>query len=501
MAVSDSISSVFSFLFAPFKRSFWSLLKKNIKDFLGKLINLNITILTGTRSYFFGLVPSFSTICMLLIASAVLAIAPWMLATVAQSSSAYLASYVSVYAATIVGIGIYGLDSYWFDGPNKKAEFKGKPIPPGIKFGKGAEEGRPRLDLSRLVRHAHYLVLAGEYFQGLSDNEKQHILEQKNATVVTHDDLAEYMPFLISMDKKNPKFMIMGAGRYEAAGHLIFSAGCFEEKYKLTPNELTALTMLEIVKIRNRKTWTKAMITMCQNLLNSMAVLQDNYAIFKFLLPATFLGKIWGNAMERLIFKECLIEVARAGMGEALLSGLIKTECCTLSEKKGVPPTNQRPEYISGEHWYDFIKAPIYNYVRAHEGAEYKQHWLLALGDILKMEIGYFISRLDALKLTSSEIKTTLHQTMDEENLKNLHFALPEDVAYRKVNASVEESIECKHGYYSNPNDSTDKRYFTQLSDYKKRSDKDKHSSNAANDDLDRSVASRTRSHNRGLDA
>tara|TARA_R110002110_G_scaffold166602_2_gene367316 strand:- start:72396 stop:73673 length:1278 start_codon:yes stop_codon:yes gene_type:complete len=407
---------------------------------------------------------------MLLIASAGLAVAPWLLGIVTQTASTYL----HFYAATVLGVTAFGFDSYWFDGPNKKAEYKGSPVSEGAKYGVGVSESRPRLNLSKLVKHAHHLVLAGEYFQGLSGAEKQAILEKDEATNIIQENLADYKPFLLSMDKKNPKFVLMGAGRYEAAGHLIFSAGCFEEKYNLTANELAAMTMMEIIKIRKRKTLTKVVITVCQNLLNTLESVQNASPLLKFLFPITFIGKIWGKAMDRLIFQECLIDVARAGMGEALKSGLIKSECCTLSEKKRKPPANQRPEYIKGEHWYDFIKAPLYNYVRAHEGAEYKQHWLVALVDIVRMDMGYFLSRLDADKLSSSEMSAVLSDTMNNENLKNLRFTLPEDIGYSKVEASVKESFDCHHGYYAAPEnpDRVVRTYFD-LQAYKARVAKD----------------------------
>tara|TARA_R110002110_G_scaffold415718_1_gene654163 strand:- start:3097 stop:4590 length:1494 start_codon:yes stop_codon:yes gene_type:complete len=443
--------SFHSYLSSPFKRDFWLFFWNELKHLASQATNLNVAILTGPRNYFFGLLPTVSTFIMLLIATSALSVVPWaiasMSATTGLGASVGIAQGASAYLYSFIGVMAFAIGGYWFEGPLSRGIYRGTPVSPGATYGH-----EQNVDVHKLYRHAHHLVLAGEYFHNLPVEEKHGLLERDQTIVVDKKKLGTYYPFSLTINKgENKKHLINGAGRDETAGHLNFSSGCFSSELNLTFNERTALTMMAIVKIRQRKTLRTAIFAMYQNVLDTIELLQNISGLFKVFLPITNFVRLLGRAAERAAYKECLIEVTKAGMGEALRTGLKKAACFSLSKKERTGADVR--EVYAGGHWYDFIKKPLHEYLRKIEGAEHKQHWFLALVDNIVMNMSYFISRLEATELNSEEIGNIIAETMEKEGLRKLHFSLTgkvkklsdsgvmsyDDVAYPEVEKSIQK--------------------------------------------------------------
>ncbi len=446
-----AVPAFYSYLSSPFKRNFWHSIWDSFKYFviqptgMWDTIGFKPTILTGPRNFIFGLLPTLSTILVLLVTAAALAAFPWAIAASWGAVSTAMSSS-SIYCLSFASVLFYAAIGYYFEGPATRKDYKATPVFPGTLYG----HEQP-VELHKLVRHAHHLVLAGEYFQAKPIEEKKALLKRKAAYIVDNKNLPEYYPFSLNVTKgQMAKHVIRGLGRSEMCGHINFSSGCFSLELKLTPAERAALVMMEVINIRQRNTLRNTFYGMTQQILKIIDSFNETFKIFFFI---TNFIRLLGKASERAAYRETLIEITRAGMGKPLKSGLKKVACPSLAGR--VPATRDYRKNFVGGHWYDFIEKPLYNYVRNNEGDEYKQHWFLSLIDLLFMNVGYFFSRLEANELNSEEIGKIISETIENEALENFRFSLTGrvekksemggvdycDVAYSEVQTSIETSF------------------------------------------------------------
>ncbi|MCS5712630.1 hypothetical protein [Candidatus Berkiella aquae] len=348
---------------------------------------------TSKHPRLYGLLPNFSTMLALLVASAAIAGGLW----VWSFGLAFTAAFLPLFAKTVAAVvGMTALN-FWFSREINTFMFSTREVRENFKF----DEHNPT-DLRKLVNQVRCEVNA--HFKKVYGDK--------------HQDIP--MPRLLTFTDHHFK-MVTVEGRNPGKAAILFSSGALNSHdTNLNQRHMAALVAMQLVKIYHRRSLGGTLVGMGLDLVNTLENARSGnlfYRVIGFLIWPLQFFLLLQRAIKRSYEYDAALTVVDMGRGMDLIDAIDFKVCPVLFEK----PTYRRLAEDQASKKRSEYNGPFASWVRWFtnwiDKQEYagddKTGWrILSAIDAIVRELGFFINELFDPNPRSTNLKTPMRQAI-----------------------------------------------------------------------------------------
>ena len=368
------------------------IIKEKILSILSQIPNFTnfawLAQKSTARKTWYGLIPSFGAIFMLLTMSALIASGMWFWAALGAQTSASLISFFPILGKVALGVLFTTLVNFWFSHEIKTFMLNAKEVTDNSGFmnDKNPTDLRKMVDQLRQELNVYYSQKYGKEYNFP-------------------------MPRICTTSDLNYQ-VITVEGRTPEKSALFISAGALNYKNtRMDQRHLDALIQMELAKIYARRSLARTITIMGTELITTIQHIIGEGWITRGLTMITELQffDLFARSMSRSYEYEAAEIVVNCGHGPFLFDALDKTTCSTLDEKPTPVEAQQQrqrramPPYVGR---MSPIINPVIDWLKTNRYAtDNHDYMIFDMADIAVREGGFHYNELWNIKPRITRLK------------------------------------------------------------------------------------------------